>query len=174
MVVKIKKDIVINGLWWEAYAGSNIFFEVEECSVDDYYYIVSQGEHKNLFISKSDCEIINEVTSVIPVINEYQEPDYQTTISELKDKIAELEAEITELKKQLPKYKVGEEVYYMLYNKIVKSKIRSIKTTLKEKIDLDDEMMILYDFYGDSEKNYSESYIFETVEDLINNLKENI
>jgi len=165
VIVKIKKDIKLFGNWWESYAGSEVFFEVEE-SVDVDYYIVWQGQHKNCLISKSDCEIINEVTSVIPVIDEYPELDHQTTISNLSTKNEKLQAEITELKKQLPKYKIGQQVYFMDRNKICTSIICCISQTIDE----DKE------YYVSDSRNIKMlgNEIFETVEGLINSLKENI
>jgi len=109
MIVKIKKDIEFTGIWWHFYSGSDIFFEVEDDEDKD-WYIITKGYNKDFVLLKQDCEIVSEVTSVIPVLNEYQEPDYQAIISELNTKNMELQAELIELKKQLHKFKIGQEM----------------------------------------------------------------
>jgi len=113
MIVKIKKDIEFTGIWWHFYSGSDIFFEVGECG-DDNYYIVLQGKHKNLVISKSDCEIIEEDDKQLDK-TEYEKLKYiaeynRVELEKCKAKLFETETENEELKKQLSKFKIGQEV----------------------------------------------------------------
>lgn len=128
------------------------------------------------------CYYCNGIENIIvedTINNEtYIEDNIVNLLNQQAERIAELEEQLTEVGKMMPKFRIGQEVWYLYqrsifaYEEIKKGRIGAIETFIND-IDEKSIKYMIYRFNGDCDLyTTSEHYVFNTEEEAKLKLEE--